>query len=337
MKSNVFIAVIISLISLKLEANDCQRNTLLKEYVHSSSMVMGIGESSNKDLIKAKNEARSRAYQDMATQLVANVEATNTLSETQQSNTYESIVIVTSKLENIKGIQLVKEEKVKKQFCTVYTLDVQRAYQELKEEFKTLDGQLELVLNAKRKKDYINLMRLYTEGKKVISNSTNSIELADIYKTFLKNNDPSWVQKYKKNEVDLDKSLDEAKEKVIFYLTDLPAYRNMILETENLISSQGFKVKIGGLLKKSGIQVEFKEVLKPRKAQTSLGHTLIYNVSVVIRDLGSRRTLGANRSVNVQGFSKNDDHEEAVASASAQMRLVVMELLEEAIPGIFKE
>jgi hypothetical protein len=66
-------------------AGDCDRDQLMKGYTPSSQTIFGIGISTNKDKTKGKEEAKQRAYQDIVSQLRANVESSMSLEETDKS------------------------------------------------------------------------------------------------------------------------------------------------------------------------------------------------------------------------------------------------------------
>ena len=57
----------------------------------------------------------------------------------------------------------------------------------------------------------------------------------------------------------------------------------------------------------------------------------------MIKDIASGRILGTNKSSTVQGFSTEGNEDDAVASASKQMSLNVMEALKSAVPGLIQD
>lgn len=328
---------VVAVMPLGLYAGDCERSSLLKDFKAASHVVVGIGESSNKDQVSAKKEAKTRAFQDIVSQLTSNVESTMNLSETDKTTGFDSAVSVNSNIDDIKGVKFFKEAKQKNTFCSVYTLDLNAAYEDAQGHMRVLDKKLSDVMDAQAKKKYVEVIRLYDTAKYDLKINENNIIRADVYKTYLKKGGTSWIEKFKTAEVDLDKTVNEAKNKISFYIIDFPKYEDVALDTESLISSQGYNVQVGGEKPATGIMIEFKESGIPRKAKTALGFTMVYKFAVVLKDIETGRTLGSNKGATVQGFSKNDSEDEALASAAAQMSLNVMEVLKTAVPGLIKE
>lgn len=319
-------------------AGDCDRDELMKGYVSVESTIFGIGLSTNKDKLKSKEEARQRAYQDIVTQLRANVESTMTLNETDKSTAYNGIINVSTNIENIIGIKFFKEGRESNNtICMAYTFDVESAYRDAVGFMKVLDKKIESVMISQKKKNFIEVVRLYDTTKKDFKNSESVILRADMYKVYLKKIGMSWWEKFKTAEVDLDKTYEEAKGSIVFYIDEFPKYAEVALEAETMIGGKGFTVQVGGAKPKTGIELVFKEAGLPRKTKSALGHTIVYRFGVIVKDIATGKVLGTNKGATVQGFSNNDSEDEALVSASKQMSLNVLEALKSSIPGLIQD
>lgn len=321
-------------------AGDCDRDELMKGFTPSSNVIFGIGISTDKDKTKGKEEAKQRAYQDIVSQLRANVESSMTLDETDKSTAYKGIVNVTTNVEKIIGVKFFKEDRESNNTtCMAYTFDVLTAYNDAVGFMKVLDKKLEDVTAAQKKKNYVEVVRLYDIAKKDLNNNESNILRADMYKTYLKQVGPSWWEKFKTAEVDMDKTYDEAKTNIVFYIVEFPKYDEVALDTETMLGGRGFTAQVGGTKPKTGFEITFKEAGKPRKTKTALGNTIVYKFGVIIKDISTGRVLGSNKGATVQGFSNNDDDNEddALISASKQMSLNVLEALKTAVPGLIQE
>lgn len=319
-------------------AGNCDREELMKGYNTSSNSIFGIGISTNKDKTKGKEEAKERAYQDIVSQLRSNVESSMTLEETDKSTAYKGIVNVTTNVDKVIGIKFFKEAKDSSNTtCMAYTLDVATAYNDAQGFMKVLDKKLEDVMIAQKKKNFVEVVRRYDIAKKDIESNEWAILRADMYKTYLKKEGASFWEKFKTAEVELDKTYDEAKKSIVFYIAPFPKYDEVALDTETMLGGKGFTAQVGGVKPKSGIEIVFKEAGKPRKTKTALGFTMVYKFGVVIRDLVTGRVLGSNKGATVQGISNEDSEDDAIASASLQMSLNVQEALKSAVPGLITE
>ncbi|NOT80412.1 MAG: hypothetical protein HOP07_15565 [Bacteriovoracaceae bacterium] len=319
-------------------AGNCEREELMKGYNTSSNSIFGIGISTNTDKTKGKEEAKERAYQDIVSQLRSNVESSMTLEETDKSTAYKGIVNVTTNVDKVIGIKFFKEAKDSSNTtCMAYTLDVATAYNDAQGFMKVLDKKLEDVMSAQKKKEFVDVVRRYEIAKKDIESNEWAILRADMYKTYLKKEGTSFWEKFKTAEVELDKTYDEAKKSIVFYIAPFPKYDEVALDTETMLSGKGFTAQVGGVKPKSGIEIVFKEAGKPRKTKTALGFTMVYKFGVVIRDLVTGRVLGSNKGATVQGISNEDSEDDAIASASLQMSLNVQEALKSAVPGLITE
>jgi hypothetical protein len=158
-----------------------------------------------------------------------------------------------------------------------------------------------------------------------------------MYKTYLKESGVSWWEKFKTAEVDLDKTYEEAKRSIVFYIDEFPKYEEVALDAESIIGSKGFTVQKGGVKSKDGIEIEFKEAGIPRKTKSALGYTIVYKFGVIVKDRATGRVLGTNRGATVQGFSNDENEDDAIASASKQMSLNVLEAVKTAIPGLIQD
>lgn len=319
-------------------AGNCDRDELMKGYTPSNTTIFGIGISTDKDKVKGKDEAKQRAYQDIVTQLRANVESSMTLDETDKTSAYKGIVNVSTSVDKINGIKFFKEGKDSNNTtCMAYTFDVASAYDDAVGFMKVLDKKLEDVLAAQKKKDFIEVVRKYEIAKKDIEANESTILRADMYKTYLKKIGPSWWEKFKTAEVDLDKTYDEAKRSIVFFIDEFPKYEEVALDAESYIGGKGFTAQVGGAKPKSGIEIVFREAGTPRKTKTALGYTIVYKFGVIVKDIATGRVLGSNKGATVQGFSTNEDEDDALASASKQMSLNVMDALRTAIPGLIQD
>lgn len=334
----IFLAAVMSLgTSYGVYAGDCDRVELMKGFTPSEKVVFGIGLSTTSDKLKAKDEARERAYQDIVSQLRSNVESKMSLEETDKSTAYKGIINVSTNVDKIIGIKFFKEAKdFGGTTCMAYTFDVAAAYKDAVGFMKVLDKKLEDVMDAQKKKSFVEVVRLYGIAKKEISDNEWAILRADMYKTYLKLEDKSWWEKFKTAEVDLDKTYDEAKKSIVFYINEFPKYDEVAIDSESVIGGKGFTAQVGGTKPKSGIEIIFKEAGKPRKGKSALGFTMSYKFGVLIKDIATGRTLGTNKGVNVQGFSPNGEEEEAEASASKQMSLNVLDAIKTAVPGLIE-
>ncbi|MBY0413263.1 MAG: hypothetical protein K2Q18_03825 [Bdellovibrionales bacterium] len=319
-------------------AGDCERDELMKGYTPSANSVFGIGISTDKDKLKGKDEAKQRAYQDVVTQLRANVESSMSLDETDKSTAYKGIVNVTTNVDKINGIKFFNEAKDSNNTtCMAYTFDVAVAYTEAIGSMKVLDKKLEDVMSAQKTKDFVEVVRRYDLAKKEIDANESNILRADMYKTYLKREGQSWWEKFKTAEVDLDKAYDEAKRSIVFYIDEFPKYDEVALDAESMIGGKGFTAQVGGTKPKSGIELVFKEAGIPRKTKTALGFTIVYKFGVIVKDIATGRVLGTNKGATVQGFSTNESEDDALASASKQMSLNVMDAVKNAIPGLIQD
>lgn len=336
--TKVCCALFITALSLSTYAGDCDREELMKGYSPSSNVIFGIGLSTNKDKLRGKEEAKERAYQDIVSQLRANVETSMTLDETEKNTAYKGIINVSTNVDKIIGIKFFKEAKDSSNTtCMAYTFDVSAAYTDAIGFMKVLDKKLEDVRSAEKKKNFVEVVRLYDLAKKEIESSEPAILRADMYKTYLKREGASWWEKFKTAEVDLDKTYDEAKVGIVFYINEFPKYEEVAIDAESVIGGKGFTAQVGGKKPKSGIEILFKEAGSPRKTKTALGFTMVYKFGVIVKDITSGRVLGTNKGVTVQGFSTNENEEEALMSASKQMSLNVQDAIKTAIPGLLKD
>jgi hypothetical protein len=319
-------------------AGDCDRDELMKGYTPTATTIFGIGLSTNKDKLKGKDEAKQRAYQDIISQLRANVESSMSLDETDKSTAYKGVINITTSIDRISGIKFLKEAKDSGNItCMAYTFDVASAYMEAAGYIKVLDKKLEDVMVAQKKKDYVEVVRRYDIAKKEIEANDSNILRADMYKTYLKKGGQSSWEKIKTTEVDLDKTYDEAKKNIIFLIDEFPKYDEVALDAESILGGKGFTAQVGGIKPKSGIEIVFKEAGKPRKTKTALGFTLVYKFGVIVKDISTGRVLGTNKGATVQGFSTEGNEDDALASASKQMSLNVLDAVKSAIPGIIQE
>ena len=331
-------SLLLVLSAVGAQAGDCDRDELMKGYNPSSNSIFGIGLSTNKDKLLGKDEAKQRAYQDIVSQLRSNVETSMTLDETDKSTAYKGIVNVSTNVDKIIGIKFFKEAKDSNNTtCMAYTFDVATAYTDAVGFMKVLDKKLEDVMSAQRKKEYVEVVRRYDIAKKEIEANEPAILRADMYKTYLKKDGPSWWEKFKTAEVDLDKTYDESKKNIVFYIAEFPKYDEVALDAESVIGGKGFTVQSGGAKPKSGIEIVFKEAGTPRKAKTALGFTMVYKFGVIVKDIATGRVLGTNKGATVQGFSTNESEDEALASASKQMSLNVLDAVKSAVPGLLPE
>jgi len=334
----LFCASVLMILSQVSFAGDCDRQEMMKSYSPSMNTIFGIGISTNKDKVKSKDEAKERAYQDIVTQLRSNVESSMTLDETDKSTAYKGIINVTSNIDKIIGIKFFKEAKDSgNTTCMAYTFDVAAAYTDAQGYMKVLDKKLEDVMSAQRKKEFVEVIRRYDLAKKEIENNEWAILRADMYKTYLKKEGQSFWEKFKTAEVDLDKTYEEAKKSLVFFIAPFPKYDEVALDTETMLGGKGFTAQVGGTKPKSGIEIVFKEAGKPRKTKTALGFTMVYKFGVVIKDITTGKVLGTNKGATVQGISKEESEDDAIASAALQMSLNVQEALRTAVPGIIQD
>ena len=329
--------LILSLITINAYAGNCDRDVLMKGFNPSSNVIFGIGLSTDKDKLKAKDEAKQRAYQDIVSQLRVNVESTMTLDETEKSTAYKGIINVTTNVDKMIGIKFFKEDKESNTKCMAYTFDVATAYNDAIGFMKVLDKKLEDVMNAQRKNDFVEVVRRYNIAKIDLDNNESTILRADMYKTYLKKEGASWWEKFKTAEVSLDKTYDEAKINIVFYINEFQKYDEVTLDAETMLGGKGFTAQVGGKKPKKGIELIFKEAGRPRKTKSALGYTIVYKFGVIIKDLASGRILGTNKSATVQGFSTEGSEDDAIASASKQMSLNVMEAVKSAVPGLIQD
>lgn len=331
-------SLMIAFTAFSAYAGDCDRDELMKGYTASSNTIFGIGLSTDKDKLKGKDEAKQRAYQDIVSQLRANVETSMTLDETDKSTAYKGIINVSTNIDKMIGVKFFKEAKDSNNTtCVAYTFDVATAYNDAVGFMKVLDKKLEDVMSAQKKKDFVEVVRRYDIAKKDLETSEPAILRADMYKTYLKINGPSWWEKFKTAEVDLDKTYDEAKRSIVFYIDEFPKYDEVALDAETMLGGKGFTAQVGGTKPKSGIEIVFKEAGLPRKTKSALGYTIVYKFGVIVKDLATGRVLGTNKGATVQGFSTEGNEDDALASASKQMSLNVIDAVKSAIPGLIQE
>ncbi len=331
-------SLMLALTTFNAYAGDCDRDELMKSYTPSPNTIFGIGLSTDKDKLKGKDEAKQRAYQDIVSQLRANVESSMTLDETDKSTAYKGIVNVSTNVDKMIGVKFFKEGRDSgNTTCMAYTFDVATAYNDAVGFMKVLDKKLEDVMSAQKKKDFVEVVRRYDIAKKDLETNESNILRADMYKTYIKAIGPSWWEKFKTAEVDLDKTYDEAKSSIVFFINEFPKYDEVTLDTETMLGSRGFTAQVGGTKPKAGIEIVFKEAGKPRKTKSALGYTIVYKFGVSIKDIATGRVLGTNKGATVQGISNDDNEDDAVGSAAKQMSLNVMEALKSAVPGLIQD
>ena len=319
-------------------AGDCDRDQLMKGYTPSSQTIFGIGISTNKDKTKGKEEAKQRAYQDIVSQLRANVESSMSLEETDKSTAYKGIVNVSTNVDKVIGVKFFKEAKDSSDTtCMAYTFDVAAALVDAEGFMRVLDKKLSDVMDAQKKKNYVEVVRRYDIAKKDLEANEWAILRADMYKTYLNKPGASWWEKFKTGEVELDKTYDEAKTSIVFYIDEFPKYDEVALDAESVLGGKGFTAQVGGTKPKAGIEIVFKEAGIPRKTKTALGFTIVYKFGVIVKDIATGRTLGTNKGATVQGFSTTDSEDDALASASKQMSLNVLDAVKTAIPGLLQD
>jgi len=261
-----------------------------------------------------------------------------TLDETDKSTAYKGIINVSTNVDKVIGIKFFKEAKDSSNTtCMAYSFDVATAYSDAQGFMKVLDKKLEDVMSAQRKKEFVEVVRRYDLAKKDIEDNEWAILRADMYKTYLKKEGQSFWEKFKTAEVDLDKTYDEAKKSIVFFIAPFPKYDEVALDTETMLGGRGFTAQVGGTKPKSGIEIVFKEAGKPRKTKTALGFTMVYKFGVVIKDIISGRVLGSNKGATVQGISREENEDDAIASAALQMSLNVQEALKSAVPGLIQD
>jgi hypothetical protein len=260
------------------------------------------------------------------------------LEETDKSTAYKGIANVTTNVDKINGIKFFKERKDSNNTtCMAYTFDVATAYNEAQGFMKVLDKKLEDVMSAQKKKDFVEVVRRYDIAKKEIELNDSNILRADMYKTYLKKEGQSFWEKFKTAEVDLDKTYDEAKQSIVFFIAEFPKYDEVALEAESMLGGKGFTAQVGGVKPKVGIEIIFKEAGTPRKTKSALGFTIVYKFGVLIKDIKTGRVLGTNKGSTVQGFSTDASEDDALASASKQMSLNVQDALKSAVPGLIQD
>lgn len=319
-------------------AGDCDREALMKDFTPSSGVIFGIGLSTDKDKMKGKDEAKQRAYQDIVSQLRANVESSMTLDETDKTTAYKGIINVSTNVDKVIGIKFFKEAKDSNNTtCMAYTFDVATAFNDAQGFMRVLDKKLEDVMNAQKKKDFVEVVRRYDIAKKDIEANEWAILRADMYKTYLKREGLSYWEKFKTAEVDLDKTYDEAKRSIVFFIAEFPKYEEVALDAESMLGGKGFTAQVGGTKPKSGIEIVFKEAGKPRKTKSALGYTIVYKFGVIVKDISSGRVLGTNKGATVQGFSTEENEDAAMGSAATQMSLNVLDAIKSAIPGLIQD
>lgn len=330
--------LLVVLATLDAHAGSCDRDELMKGHTSSSSTIFGIGLSTDKDKLKGKDEAKQRAYQDIISQLRANIESSMTLDETDKSTAYKGIINVSTNVDKIIGIKFFKENRESNNTtCMAYTFDVATAYSDAVGFMKVLDKKLEDVMSAQRKKDYVEVVRRYDVAKKDLEKNESFILRADMYKTYLKKEGVSWWEKFKTAEVDLDKMFDEAKVNIVFYINEFSKYDEVALDAETMLGGKGFTAQVGGTKPKKGIELVFKEAGVPRKTRSALGYTIVYKFGVIVKDIATGRVLGTNKGATVQGFSTDGSEDDALASASKQMSLNVIDAVKSAIPGLIQD
>ena len=330
--------LISSLVTLNTYAGNCDREELMKGHTPSLSTIFGIGLSTDKDKLKGREEAKQRAYQDIVSQLRANVESIMTLDETDKSTAYKGIINVSTNVDKMIGIKFLKEDKESNNTkCMAYTFDVATAYNDAVGFMKVLDKKLEDVMSAQKKNDFVEVVRRYNIAKKDLENNESTILRADMYKTYLKKEGAPWWEKFKTAEVSLDKTYDEAKLNIVFYINEFTKYDEVALDAETMLGGKGFTAQVGGKKPKKGIELIFKEAGVARKTKSALGYTIVYKFGVIIKDIRSGRILGTNKSATVQGFSTEGNEDDAIASASKQMSLNVIDAIKSAVPGLIQD
>lgn len=331
-------SLIITLTIYNANAGSCDREEMMKGHNPSDNIIFGLGISTNADKKKSREESKQRAYEDIVSQLKSNVESSMTLDETDKSTAYKGTINVTTNVDQIIGVKFFKENKESNHTtCMAYTFDVAVAYHDSLGFMGVLEEKLQGVMTAQKKKNFEEVIRRYHTAKKDLNNNESAILRADMYKTYLTKVGESWWEKFKTAEVRLDKTYDEAKLNIVFYIHEFPKYKAVTLEAETMLGGKGFTVQVAGKKPKKGIELIFKEAGKPRKINGALGLTVVYKIGVIVKDIATGRVLGTNKSSTVQGFSVKGSEEDAYISASNQMSLNVIEAIKSAVPGLIQD
>lgn len=316
----------------------CTKDWASEGKVKGQAHIFGIGVSSTKDTVAAKAEAQQRAIQDVVAQIRTSVESSAKLSETEKNTGFESLVKTSSNMSDVVGIKIIKEGSDPAQGITVCvgaTLNVQKAYEIPEGKMKSLEKQIEEVNAAVKSKKWLDVVRLSKSATAKIEAAATDIALADMYHSFLISPDKTWFEKFQTVKVDIESTVKQAKEQVVFVGPSGP-HEIALGEIESQISGQGYQYVSGKApVGKIAVLIEIKPIGSIRKTKTALGHTVMQTIIVTVRDGVSKKELASNKGASVTGTGQSEDS--ALANIDRQLVSHILNALRQALPGLIEE
>ena len=325
--------------SLTATAEDCSREWAVSSVKNSSFKVIGLGLSSNSDPKIAADEAKTSAIKDIVSQLESNVQSKTEVKRSESSSSFESESIISTKMEDLKGLKPVKHSKNSEQKisrCDVYEFNVRAAHQELASKLGVLIERLERFEEShKLTKLFIELPKL----KKEVQNRQAEVQRADTFKTYLETPGPSWEEQIQRKISALEELEKTSKSKLVFILPDNADLESVLGETENALSNAGLKVvKQGDEISDESIPVfiEVKILGKNRKSKTKLGLTVTRKAKIRLINQKTKKVLAANRGLSIIGTSADGNEEDAIANSDAQLVAAALDTIKSFVPGLLK-
>jgi|GEM_PF-5647259 len=322
------------------ETKPCTLDWAKEGAVTGPSYLWGLGISTNTDPTAAHEEARNKAYSDVALQLKSSVQANSNLSETDKSTAFNSMTVVESKMSSINAVKIFKEGSDPSQkftACVVARLDAREAYKIPEGQMKSLEAKTTQVGDALAAKKYLQVLQLASAAKTDIEAAKDSIYLADTYKIFLMEMGPTWNERFSTLAAKIGQAEQTAKDTVVFVF---PAgtYEEAFVDVESQLSGQGYTVVSKATDVEKGklpVSIELKQVGGLRKTKSALGRTAIAKIMITMRDGQSKQLLASNKGADVIGTGPDD--ETAVANVARQLSTHVLKVVKDGLPGIIKE
>jgi hypothetical protein len=322
------------------DAKPCTLDWAKDGAVTGPSSAWGIGLSTNSDPAAAHEEAKSKAYSDISLQLKASVQSSMNLSETDKSTAFSGLTSVENKMESITGMKIVKEgadSSAGITSCVAAKLDVRAAYDIPLGKMKVLESGTNGVVTSLSEKRYLDVLRLATGTKRMIKEAKADIALADVYKAYLKEQGPTWNEKFNGLLGKVADAEDAAHVNVVFILPT-GTYEEAFVDIESNLAGQGFGVvnKITEVEKgKLPISIEVKAVGTPKKTKTALGETITAKIAVFMRDPSSKKDLSSNKGASVVGTGADED--EANVNVARQLTTHIVKVINDGLPGLITE
>lgn len=332
------VGILFCFFSNKVFSVECDRNWALEGAVKSKNYIVGIGLSSNKNLLEAQKEAKVNAIKDISQQLQSSVKTESKISEDQNGSNYNGTIEVSSSGQDLVGLKLTKEGKDSANnvtYCAAFKFDVSAVYSEEEGRMNVLIKSLEEISKLAKDKKYIEILQKKSNAKKLINDSVDSIKRADMFRAFLNADEKSWYEKIKNIELEVDKVAELAKSNITFILLSNSSHEILFADVESRLSDEGFDVlRDPKTERKVKIFLEVKDIGAPRKTKTALGETLIAKIIVNIKDQNGK-VYSSNKGGTITGTGPTED--EAIANIDRQLLVNVLDTLKSGLPGLLKD